>query len=409
MAVSQLRSIRNWERQSVSLNVSNRVILAVEARIGAFARLHAVSMTVSASSNPSSRRRIAVAGAGVIGLSCAFELARRGHSVTCFDGGDVRRTTSWAAAGMIAPAYEMFLHGEETGSALNELSFESARLWESFAPAVRQVSGMPVGYSNAPTLAVAQSSEQRAGLRALQAALREIGHTAYWIDRERAISRLGLSARVDAVLELTSDHQVDNRRLLTALRTGLRNLGGAVVSHHIGSLEDASRLGGSAPFDAIIWARGCHERGVTRHVKGQALALHPVEGMPAEVVRFGSGYIVPKPDRIIIGATSEATYSHPGVDAAAIEALFRSACNIVPGLRTARRLESWSGLRPGSVDAAPIIGQHSDREFVATAHYRNGILLAPATAQRIADMVEGKPSSPRAESFSPDRPAIATV
>ncbi|MEM5517319.1 FAD-dependent oxidoreductase [Henriciella sp. AS95] len=356
-----------------------------------------------------SRLKIAVAGAGVIGLSCAFELLRRGHLVTCFDGGDLRRSTSWAAAGMIAPAYEMYLHGGESGGAFSELAFESARLWERFAPSIRQAAGMPVGYSNAPTLAVALDSEARSALRALEAELNGRGHTAYWMGRDAAMERYGLSGRVQAVLQLTSDHQIDNRKLLIALRRALIKLGGRFVAQHVETLAEAREQAEGNGFDIIVWARGSHETGVTRDVKGQALSLYPVETMPAEVIRYGGGYIVPKPDRIVIGATSEATYAHAGVDAATIETLYQSACDVLPSLRQAIRQESWSGVRPGSVDALPIIGALDEGEFIASGHFRNGVLLAPATAHRIADMIEGKPAAANAGCFSPTRAELETV
>lgn len=332
----------------------------------------------------------------MIGLACAFELSRRGHSVTVFDPAGPARSTSWAAAGMIAPAYEVMLHGGGADTPLARLCFESAELWPAFACALQQESGLPLGYCRAPTLALARTAEEKQRLESLAGILDKAGRRAAWGNAGQVRARLGLSGDILAVLQLPDDHQVDNRRLLQAFR---RNQGQGRFGISPRAIESRNDLG--QDYDAIVWARGVRETGVETLVKGQALALEPVSGLPRDVLRYGSGYIVPKADRIVIGASSEEGFLHEGVSPTTIRALLDAAISVLPALSQTDIIETWSGLRPKRAEGLPVIGEVAPGEFTAAAHYRNGVLLAPATARRIADMIDGLPERPDAASFSP--------
>lgn len=353
-------------------------------------------MSGTEASAKSSRACIAVVGGGIIGLSVAWELSRRGHMVTVFDPASPDRSTSWAAAGMIAPAYEVMIHGGGAGTPLARLCYESAARWAGFARDLAFESGMPVGYRSAPTFALARTIDEKERLAGLAATLADAGHRFAWHGTAEVRDRLGVSAKVQSVLELPDDHQVDNRRVLQAFRRYGEQGGFRMERRAVSSRDE---LGDR--FDAVVWSRGTRETGVEALVKGQALALQPVPGLPAEVLRFGSGYIVPKADRVVIGATSEEKFAHSGVRADTTQALRDAAIAVLPELRHAPVLETWAGLRPKRAGGLPVIGELAPGEFVAAAHYRNGILLAPATASRIADMVEGDAEAEGA--FSPHR------
>ena len=343
------------------------------------------------------RLRIAIAGGGVIGMACAFELSRRGHAVTVFDPGELPRSTSWAAAGMIAPAYEVMLHGGGPDTPLARLCFESAALWPAFAKALGTASGLPVGYDRKPTLALARTFQEKAELERLDRDLRMAGHAGISRHAAGLHQRHGISSVIMGGLELVCDHQVDNRRLLHAFRANAAEGRFDRVAREVTDWAALRQEG----FDAIVWARGRRERGVDGLIKGQALALQPFAGMPDQVLRFGSFYIVPKPDRIVIGATSEETYTHEGVSERATQALLDAAIEVLPALAGADLMEVWTGLRPRRASGLPLIGATGPGEYVAAAHFRNGILLAPATAARIADMIEDRPAARDAEAFSP--------
>lgn len=351
-------------------------------------------------------RKIAIAGAGVIGLSCAFELAERGHRVTLFDPSGPEASTSWAAAGMIAPAYELMLQEGAPDEALSSLCFESAALWQDFAARLRAFAGLPVGYSRQATIAVARTSGELERLRALHERLRANGHPARPVSSAALTSVFGMGNDLAGGLLLPEDHQVDNRRLLTVLRRALADRKATFVRTAVDSREDVAAHG---QFDAVVWARGAREAGIVATVKGQALSLSPVEHGPRQTVRFGSGYAVPKPDRIVIGATSESEFRSGAVETQATDALLEAAIAVLPALRGAPVLERWAGLRPKGQDERPVIGRRDRDEFVAAAHYRNGVLLAPVTARLIAGLVEGTSLDNVHEAFGPDRSAPATA
>jgi glycine oxidase ThiO len=351
----------------------------------------------------SQKQNIAIVGAGAIGLTCAFELHSRGHAVTVFDAGDIASTSSWAAAGMIAPAYELMLQGVEPDEVLAELCFESAHLWKAFAERIRRATGAPVGYSHKPTLAVARNAQEQGRLEKLRSRLAEDGRAAMWLSARRLHGEFGVSNAACEGLLLPDDHQVDNRRLLTSLRAWLTDMDMPVRRQPVDTARDVQGFAGPEGFDAIVWARGNSERGTPHQVKGQALALHPVSGGPQQVVRFGTGYAVPKPDRIVIGATNEFDFASLDVEPGTVSALLEAAVAVLPSLAGARVMEHWSGLRPKGQSERPVIGKRSKADYVATAHYRNGILLAPATAQLIADQIEGHRIEPKWGAFAPSQ------
>ena len=346
-----------------------------------------------------SSQTIAIAGAGLIGLSCALELTMRGHDVTLFDPNPAEMSTGWAAAGMIAPAYELMLQPGPVDETIAAFCFESARLWSGFAQSITRHTGSPVALSNAPTLALARHEEEQTRLYALANVLDELGHGYSRISATTLQNQFGLSAAVESGLQLPDDTQVDNRRVISALRRFFTGQG-KLISSAVTTRSEMEKLAGS-PFDAVIWARGTAETGSEAQVKGQAIALSPVAGQPSNVLRFGGRYIVPKADRTIIGATSEPDFASKGIDPAVADALHDEAARVLPQLAKANRLEHWAGFRPlGSVER-PLIGSKAPGEFIATAHYRNGVLLAPATAKLIADQVEGLTYESAYKAFAP--------
>ncbi|WP_158085543.1 FAD-dependent oxidoreductase [Henriciella aquimarina] len=360
-------------------------------------------------SEKSTAQHIAVIGGGVIGLACACELVRRGHRLSIFDTGSPRQSASWAAAGMIAPAYELMLDGGGPETPLSRLCFESATLWGDFAAYLKRETGLPVGYDDQETYALARTAAELEKLEALEQWLSQAGHAVRWLTPAELYERAGLSPDVLGGLSLPEDHQVDNRRLLGVMRRFLGQAGAVFVNARIDRAEQLKDHEGERPFDRVVWARGVDETEVETPVKGQALALFPLPHGPERVLRFGSGYIVPKPDRIVIGATSEKNFSHEGASPEEAERLFAAARAVLPALNQARIMEHWAGLRPMRTGGLPLIGARPDGSFVAAAHYRNGVLLAPATARRIADLVEGAPHAPDATDFAPSPASGATA
>jgi glycine oxidase len=327
---------------------------------------------------------VAVIGGGIIGLSIGWRLSQRGADVTIFDdGGD----GAWnVAAGMLAPGGEA---AYET-PALVRLMASSARLWPSFAASL----GVDVGYDEAGTLSLAVTADDVAS------ASREWRAPVLRPSQLRELEP-ALSPRVRAGVHLPADRQVDPRRVVAALRDRLRD---RIVVKRVSSLDDVDA-------STIVVAAGCGTAGLTglpvRPVKGQVLRLRGEPGLLRHVLEATvdgrSVYVVPRADgEIVVGATQEER-SDRTVTAGGVYDLLRAAIELVPDLAEFALAETLVGHRPGTPDNAPLLGPFRDGIVVAAGHFRNGVLLAPITADLIADLVVAGVADPLLDDFVPGR------
>jgi glycine oxidase len=376
-----------------------------------------------AHSDPSSPR-IAIAGAGIIGLSCALELAARGATITLYDPNTPGRGASWAAAGMIAPAFEAAC---EPGvhPQLFDLCLESARLWPGFAARLERESGEAVGYAPGPSLAVAADACAAQHLDGILDTLtkRNLPGDRLDIAAARRIEP-SLSSDLLGVLRLETDGHVNNRAVVSALLNlcerhpsirlectpaPLRSRGNALeIAGHDLVLVTAGWQSGTLKvtehgkqFSLVNWDTSLDEIDT---YGGQMLSVERRADHPATTLRAGPIYMVPRGDQIVVGATMEPgrTTGMPNTDD--IAGLLSDAARIVPSLADARITSTWSGVRPGTPDFAPFLGRtRQPNMFVAAGHYRNGILLTPITAQIIADQMLGVASDDLAKAFAPSR------
>ena len=375
--------------------------------------------------------RVAVAGSGIIGLSIAWALSKRGAAVTIFDPNPMGRGASWAAAGMLAPAYEA---AGATGvhPRLLEAASASKRLWRGFAAEMEPAAGRGLSFIGNGSFALARTAEDSARLDEIETALKDADIFCERMDlSELRKWEPGLGDGVREGLALGSDGQVDNRSLISSLVARVE--ASPLISTETASAplgERGSRIEVDG-HDAVVVAAGWQSPhlGVTgpqgqdrplssyvdglsaiRPVRGQMLSLGRDYEPPQHTLRCGSLYIVPKPDRIVIGATSESGCTGAAVDASALRQLRTGAEALFPSLEHARQIEAWSGVRPGTQDHAPLIGATEiDGVYLACGHYRNGILLAPITAEWIAsELIDGR-RDPLAEAFSPSRLVAAPV
>jgi glycine oxidase len=373
----------------------------------------------------SSCPRIAVIGAGIIGLSAAYELAvRRGARVTIFDVRPPGRGASWAAAGMLAPAFEA---AAEPGvhPQLFELCLASAALWPEFAGELAARSGVDVGFDRTPSLAAALDGGEAERLSRIAAVLSASGvaHTAL-----AAADILRLEPAINPVvlggLELPSDFRVHNRQTVTALLAALRATSKVTFVAGAAPLKSAGGKLSLEGHDAVLVAAGwetavikVEERGALFSLAnwetalddidchgGQMLSVAAGESAPMRVVRAGHVYLVPRGGQVVIGATVEPDRAIDAPEAEVIEALRLEGVRLCPGLADAPVAESWAGVRPGTPDQAPFIGETvMPGLFVAAGHYRNGILLAPVTARLLADLILDGKRGGLIEAFAPRR------
>jgi glycine oxidase len=354
---------------------------------------------------------VAIVGAGIIGLSVAFEFSGRGAAVHVYDTDEPARAASWAAAGMLAPLTEHLIDPPLQG--LCELSLA---LYPQFAKAVREVSGIDPHLRLDGIIHCAFSESEYERLRTHCADLHAAGHSARILTRsETLLAEPAVSKNVCGALLIEGEGHVDNRRLGRALVAACQARG---VHVHTGvaslALEFNARrvLGvhtelGYMPAGVVINAAGANAgrlAGVpaecvppVRAVKGQMLSLQVPSGLIRRATWVPGAYFVPRIDgRLLIGATVEEA-DDLRVTAGGIRDLLNAAMSAAPSLREFPVSETWAGLRPATPDGRPCLGRtHRTGYYVATGHYRNGILLAPVTGRLLADSVIDEQADRRA-------------
>jgi glycine oxidase len=369
---------------------------------------------------------VAIIGAGLIGCGIAYELAKRGATVTVFDRGEPARAASWAGAGMLAPFSE-----EMPDAAMLALCAASLERYPAFVEELRERSGVDARFQRCGTMHVAQTDDALAALVTRAQIFRANGGDVRILDRADMLAREpAIGAHARGGVFIANEAQVDNRRLGRALVAACMELGVRFEQSEELALEaDARRVRGvrsahgfvSAP--AIVNAAGAWAGaldGVPEHAR---VAVHPIAGemlalaVPKEFVRaliwLGHTYLVPRDDgRLLIGATVEDRGFDARVTAAGVHRLLDAALAGLPALGGFSIVETWAGLRPGSADGRPFLGRGAlDGYFIAAGHYRNGILLAPITAAVLAAAVSGEASPLDVRAFDPCRalPGTATA
>ncbi|GAA1840525.1 glycine oxidase ThiO [Pseudonocardia ailaonensis] len=333
---------------------------------------------------------LVVAGGGVIGLSCAWRAAQAGWHVTLCDPAPASGS-SWVAGGMLAPVTEAW-PGEE---ALLDLGLEALALWPGFAEELSAAAGQAAGLHAKGTVVAATGSGDRAELDALAAHLATLGRPVERLTG-RELRRLepGLGPDVRGGLSVPGDLSVDNRALLAALRAAAEKAG-VVIEERAWAGEGPVLICAGAHSAALHPALS----GLVRPVKGEILRLGHRRGafpLPTRTIRaLVDGrpvYLVPRPDGLVVGATQYEQGFDTDPSVGGVRDLLRDAERILPGVAEYALVEVAAGLRPGSPDNMPLIGRLDERTLVATGHSRNGILLAPLTAQLVTGLLAGEPA-----------------
>jgi glycine oxidase len=369
---------------------------------------------------------VVVAGGGVIGTAIAWRAAAAGLDVVLVDPAD-GHAASLVAAGMLAPASEA-LFGE---GALLRLNLLALRRFGSFAAELEEATGHQVGLRREGTLAVAYDPGDYAALIRLTAFRRSAGLDAEELD-SRACRKLEpfLAPDVHGGVLFADDWSVDNRRYAAALRAAagsakVRSVRDRVLEVRVRDGQARGvRLGDGGDIDAarVVVAAGCWSgtvgglpdalRTVIRPVKGQLLRLRHPAGVPPvishtirAIVRGTDVYLVPRADgELIVGATSEERGPDQTVTAGAVHDLLHDAMSVLPVTSELILAETCAGLRPGTPDNGPVVGRCGpDGLLLVTGHYRNGILMSPATADAAVALLAGQAPAPEWEPFTPAR------
>ena len=331
---------------------------------------------------------VVIAGAGIIGLSLALELEHRGAHVTVLDAGRALQQASSAAAGMLAD------DDPDNPPALHPLARLSIELYPAFLDRLEALTGERIPFQTSYTL---QAVEETAD--ALD-------------DPNVLIPQLVAGPHR---FRLLTENSIDPRQLATVLANAIRatsiDLREDTPLTRIAATPTNITINNDIAADFLVDCMGAWTPAPVAPVKGQMLAVELPASLPLEaVLRTRDFYVVPRTlgpnaGRAIIGATVE----HVGFDKAIrpldILTLHARASALLPELKEAHFLESWAGLRPGTADGLPILGAtaRQPRYILATGHYRNGMLLAPATARVLADLLDGSASAVDLSPFDPAR------
>jgi len=352
---------------------------------------------------------VLVIGGGAIGLSIAWRARERGMSVTVAERGELGGGTSRVAAGMLAPVAEAEFG--EAGRRALELGLRSAALWPAFAQELEARSGVDVGLLATGTLVLARDEDEARELRRQIEFRDSLGlRTERLLPSEARAREPALAPAMRLALSAPDDHSVDPRALLVALRVACERAGVRLREHApVARVEsDGERVGGvtldsgeSLAAEQVVLAAGAWSGGLdgvpdpvpVRPVKGQLLRLRDPAGpgLLGTVVRFEGGYVVPRADgRYVLGATVEERGFDTEPDAGGVYELLREAHELLPGISELKIEELCVGLRPGTPDNAPAIGPGAPAGLTwATGHHRNGILLAPLTAELVVGLLDG--------------------
>jgi glycine oxidase len=362
--------------------------------------------------------KIGVVGGGVIGCAAAYELAKAGCAVTLFERAMPGAEASGAAAGLLSAL------GESRASALGALAIASWRLYPKVVEELRERTGIDVEYVTRGTIYPQFSVED------VRAAARHVGHPdaqelgiEAWDAAQVRDGEPALGTHVRGAMFVRGDRWVNNQRLVAAyaqaaVDAGVMLRAGASVTRVLvedgrarGVVADGERHDG----DAVLLAAGAWTGDLVASFgprlpveprRGQMLALTHVPPVLNHCVHSDEIYLVPRPSgELLIGATVERVGFQRAVTAQGIAGLLRGALALAPVLGTLSIGRTWYGFRPWVPDSLPVLGPWPgvDGLYVATAHFRNGILLAPITARLMTEWITGGRPSMDVEDFLPER------
>lgn len=345
---------------------------------------------------------VLIAGAGIIGLSTALELARRGLRVAVLERGRAMTEASWAAAGMLAA------HDPENAPELRPLSDLSISLYPEYLNTIERLSGLQVPFRTSDTL---QGSEPN---HRFQNALPVAGITSQVPDLDPA----------DRSFLWLKEHSLDPRDLCAALPQAAAAAQVLLIENSPVTGFRAAESGVEVRTPQATWS-GAHFINCSGAWAGTLSSIPSIEPRKGQmvtvklpphraldcVIRVPDLYLVPRRDgRVVIGASVEHAGFDKSVQETTIQSLLDQAAVHWPPIREARVVETWAGLRPGSADGLPVIGACGDKNcWIASGHFRNGILLAPGTARVMRELILGEPPSVDLAAYRCDRFASASV
>jgi glycine oxidase len=327
-----------------------------------------------------------IAGAGIIGLSCAWRLSLCKIPVTVFDAGAAGSEASWAGAGMLAPGGEM-----EAASPLTEMALESLALYPQYVRELRETSGLPIDYRRCGAIEVALTGHEAVELEKRAARQAVLG-----IPSENTVFPGSISARFFPDDALVNPRDVMAALRAVCLRQGVRLHehervleilpGGSGVKTSKGRYEDDGVLICAGAWSSELAPEGLP---VGMPVRGHLISYKAEAGRLETIVRHQNTYLLQRETgSLVAGASTEHVDFDRTLDETTVQRIHSRASRLLPYLAAMEPAERWLGFRPGIAGGIPAIGRVEGTSiWTAYGHYRNGILLAPDTARRIVDSV----------------------
>jgi glycine oxidase len=363
---------------------------------------------------------VAIVGGGIIGCLTAWRLRLLGARPVVLERGQLGEEASWAGAGILSP-----IHPWLYPDAFSALVNASLGLYPGFVQALEQAAGMSVEWRrNGMMIPVFADDRIDHGSQANAWSARFGWPLERLSGGEARVREPALSPSVQGALLWPEVGQVRNPRLLQAAIQAMRAVG-VELREHVevsGLLERDGAVAGVrladgevVGADAVLLAAGSWSGGLSeamgfslpvRPVKGQIVLLQCEPGTVRHIVKHDEAYFVPRLDgRVLVGASLEDAGFRRGNTVAEVGRLLDAVRRIMPALHDAEIERQWMGFRPGSPDGLPYIGPVAGRRnlWVATGHYRNGVVLAPVTAALVSRWIMGQAPDLPMDAFSPDR------
>lgn len=344
---------------------------------------------------------VIVVGGGVIGAACARAAALRGLQVALCEPGPDPAAASPASAGMLAAQIE------PADDAMRGLGVRGRDLYENLAPALRETTGLDVGFWRAGIASIAFDDGAAGRLREAVAQQRQAGLRCDWLEVEDVAERFpGAAPGARGALFAPEDGAVDPATLTRALLADGRRLGVTLVPERvvrIATQAKQTRITGvalaerSIAAEHVVIAAGAWSPGIgglprplpVEPVRGQMAAAPWPSGTPPAILYADHGYVLARGAEALMGSTMERAGFDGRITEAGIAQIVAGATRLLPALATARPTRTWAGLRPVTPDGRPIVGADPETRglWFATGHGRNGILLAALTGDVMADLL----------------------
>ncbi len=360
---------------------------------------------------------VVVVGAGIQGASVALRLAEAGRRVVVLERAIPGAEASSAAGGILSPGVEAVEPGP-----FHALCSASLARYPAFVADVEQRSGVAVAFRTLGTLEVAFDDAHARLLAGRAEKLERHGLPVEVLDEAAARAlEPALSPETRGALYFRDEGSLDPRALARAVYVAAARAGATFLTGHVqrivvagGRAAGVDHVSGRIAAGAVVLAAGSWSllveghglpAGAVRPVRGQMAVVDTRPPLLSRAVFSGNGYVVPRPDgRILCGSTMEEVGYEKAVTAGGLRHVLEVGIEIAPALALAPVVETWANFRPASPDGEPILGEGSIPGLhYATGHTRNGILLAPITADAVAAAILGRPPPVDLTPFSPAR------